>query len=577
MKKTISISLGGFSFQIEEDAYTKLETYLKEVQTHFSSYPDASEIVSDMESRIAEHFQSKLQGSNIVTQPLVEELILVMGKAEEFGDTPNTQNTSKEESSQSGFGKKLFRNPEDVIIAGVASGVAAYLGVEPVWIRLIFGLSIFFGGFGILLYIILWVIVPEAKTDTEKMQMRGEPINLKNVESMVKERVEEIKKKDSSSLKKVLSAPFKIAGVILGGLGNFFSQLFPFIFRIVGVVISIAMSVALAGLVFVAVSLLINPSSPYIGFPLNEVAFGLNYYVLVVSAFFVVFVPLLFLTLLGTSLVALKSSFGKMTGFSLLGLWFVALGLFLSLGLKHGPQIENTLKNSAYFKTENQLWDLKDFDKISLDSNIQANIHPALEYKVETTGTQSDLENLKVFVENGTLKSETTFKNKFCIFCRTHKIVFEIYMPKLSAIQGQGASNIKIDPGFKPEAFNLDLSGASRAEINIETQKLFVKLSGASKVYALGIASTTEFQLSGASRAEVENMEIVDAKAKLSGASRVSFGDLNTLQAQLSGASKITYKSANAIQESTSGASKVEKEPKEIENFDFNESLQEEI
>jgi phage shock protein PspC (stress-responsive transcriptional regulator) len=577
MKKTISISLGGFSFQIEEDAYTKLETYLKEVQTHFSSYPDSSEIVSDMESRIAEHFQSKLQGSNIVTQPLVEELILVMGKTEEFGDTPNTQNSSKKESSQSGFGKKFFRNPEDVIIAGVASGIAAYLGVEPVWVRLVFGLSIFFGGFGILLYIILWVIVPEAKTDTEKMQMRGEPINLKNVESMVKERVEELKKKDSSSFKKIISAPFKIAGVILGGLGNFFSQLFPFIFRIVGVVISIAMSIALAGLIFAGVSLLINPSSPYIGFPLNEIAFGLNYYVLVISAFFVVFVPLIFLMLLGTSLVALKSSFGKMTGFSLLGLWFVALGLFLSLGLKHGPQIENTLKNSAYFKTENKLWDLKDFDRVSLDSNFKVNVHPALEYKVETTGTQSDLDNLKVFVENGTLKTERTLKNKFCIFCRTHKVIFEVYMPTLLAVQGQGASEITIEKGFISESLNVDLSGASKATLDVEVKNLLIKLSGASKLEAFGIASTTELQLSGASKATLNTMEISDAKAKLSGASRVSFGGLNTLQAQLSGASKITYNSVNSIQESTSGASKIEKEFEEPETFHFNEPLREEF
>jgi phage shock protein PspC (stress-responsive transcriptional regulator) len=205
MKKTINISLAGISFIAEDDAYHRLDEYLNSLRKHFATFPDAEEIVRDIEARFAEQFSGKAGGVQAITLAEVENLIASMGSPEQFGDE---QQEKKEESSGKDafiLGKKLYRNPDDAIIAGVASGIAAYFGVDAIWIRLLFVLVTFATGFGILIYIVMWVLMPEAKTETEKMQMRGEPVNLKNLEQTIKERAEELKKSAPEGARKMTS------------------------------------------------------------------------------------------------------------------------------------------------------------------------------------------------------------------------------------------------------------------------------------------------------------------------------------------------------------------------------------
>ncbi len=553
MKKTINISIGGMSFAVEEDAYQALENYLNAIKQKFSAYPDASEIVSDMEDRIAEQFAGKTQGDKIITLALVEELISIMGSPEQLGGDKEKSSSTK---TSSAFGKRLYRNPDDVIIAGVCSGIAAYVNTDPVWVRLIFALTIFFGGFGVLLYIVLWIILPIASTDTEKMQMRGESVNLKNLETMVKERVEELKKKDKSPVKKVLAAPFVALGAVLQAVGRLIKKLFPLLFKLVGLAIALFSALGIAILVFVGFSLLFNANSPYVDFPFRELAHGAVYYTALASAFFAIFVPAVFLVLLGTSLMSLRSSISKAGGFSLLGLWVLALIVLVNMGVKLAPQIEQITQTSPYFHEINKTYDLKNFNSIELSGADTLTFYKSDSYKVMATGTEKDLNGAALKVENGVLKLERNDKIKFCIFCNIKSVKYSVYAPAITGLSASGASRIYADK-TQVDTLNVNLSGASRGVITTQTKELTAKLSGASRLEIMGTSTAISAEIIGASTLNAQNAAASLAKVVLSGASKANFGNLNSLEVSASGASTVTYKTASSLKQNLSGASRV--------------------
>jgi len=210
MNKIFNINLGGYPFAIDEDAYELLSNYLKTIHNHFRQSEGYEEITADIESRLAELFQEQLEGRPIVTRRDVEEAIAVMGRPEDFGAEPlegeeapgeKAEGAARQKSAEKTrlkTGKRLFRHPDDQVLGGVCAGIAAYFGIEdPLWVRLAFLLITFTGGFGVPLYIILWIIVPEAKTASDRLAMRGEPINVSNIGKIIEEEVEHFSRKMS--------------------------------------------------------------------------------------------------------------------------------------------------------------------------------------------------------------------------------------------------------------------------------------------------------------------------------------------------------------------------------------------
>lgn len=202
MNKVLQINLGGVPFTIDEDAYKKLDAYINEIRQHFAGTEGYEEITTDIEARLAELFQERLANRPIVSSKDVEEVITRMGRPEEFesdamGDDDPTQN-SKDKKAKYKTGKRLFRNPEEEVIAGVCSGIAAYFGIsDPIWVRLAFVLIALSGGFGVPIYLILWAIVPKAGSASDRLSMRGEPINVSNISKIIQEEFEHISKKVS--------------------------------------------------------------------------------------------------------------------------------------------------------------------------------------------------------------------------------------------------------------------------------------------------------------------------------------------------------------------------------------------
>lgn len=211
MNKVLNINLGGMPFTIDEDAYDHLQNYLKTIHNHFRSSDGYEEITADIEARIAELFQEKLGNRPIVTFPDLKHVIAIMGTPEDFGADSIGEEAPKSDSGKQWkfkTGKRLFKNPDDKVIGGVCSGVAAYFGIEEVvWVRLVFVLLTVSGGFGIPLYIILWAVLPSAKTAGDRLSMRGEPANVSNIGRIIEEEFSHVSKK-MSELGEELKAEF---------------------------------------------------------------------------------------------------------------------------------------------------------------------------------------------------------------------------------------------------------------------------------------------------------------------------------------------------------------------------------
>lgn len=202
MNKTISINLGGIFFVVNENAYAILKQYIEALEKKYANARDGKEIVNDIESRMAELFTQKMGNvRNVVELNDVNYVMQTLGRPEDFdnaeedefvdnnnGKSNSNQQQNASSGSQGTSSKRLYRNPDDKVIMGVASGLSAYLGInDPVWLRIILVLLGFVipgvsTSFVVMAYILLGVIVPEAKTTAEKLEMRGEAINLDNIE-----------------------------------------------------------------------------------------------------------------------------------------------------------------------------------------------------------------------------------------------------------------------------------------------------------------------------------------------------------------------------------------------------------
>lgn len=170
MDKTIKINLSGILFQIDEVAYHILRDYLKAIDSRFKNAPGGNETIEDIESRIAEIFQSQQITAGVVSKENVEAMIGIIGKPEDF-DHAETQHEPRMSTHQR---RRLYRNPDDSIISGVCGGIGAYLNVDPVWIRLIFILFFFGYGVGFFIYMALWIVLPKADSEERKRELFGD-------------------------------------------------------------------------------------------------------------------------------------------------------------------------------------------------------------------------------------------------------------------------------------------------------------------------------------------------------------------------------------------------------------------
>ncbi len=198
MNKTVNINLAGLVFNIEETAYQVLKDYLSAIKSHFANEEGCEEIVADIEARMAELLKAKTHaGKQVLVEADINEAINTMGRPEDFSDGTEDENKSSAHEQKSNQYKnktrRVFRDGDSKVLGGVCSGIANYFDTDPLWIRLILVVLFFGFGSGFLLYIILWIIIPEAKTTAEKLEMRGDPIDINTISQTIKEEAGQFK------------------------------------------------------------------------------------------------------------------------------------------------------------------------------------------------------------------------------------------------------------------------------------------------------------------------------------------------------------------------------------------------
>jgi phage shock protein PspC (stress-responsive transcriptional regulator) len=341
MNKTVNINLGGMFFHIDEDAYQKLTRYFDAIKRSLSKSSGQEEIIKDIEMRVSELLTEKQKSEkHVVTLKEVDEIISVMGQPEDYiieEDTANASTNANFNAYRST--KKLYRDKENGMIGGVATGLGHYFGIDAVWLKIMFLIFVFAGfGTGILAYIILWIVTPEAITTSEKLEMTGEPVTISNIEKKVREEFDSVSEKLKNADYDKFGNQVKSGAERIGsGFGDFIMTLFKIFAKFLGVVLIMGGLTVLV-MLFIGVFTL-GTSSP-IDFPWQTFIEAGNYtdypiWSFGLLMFLAVGIPFFFMTLLGFKLLAPHmNSIGNIAKYTLLALWLIAVSLAISIGVK---------------------------------------------------------------------------------------------------------------------------------------------------------------------------------------------------------------------------------------------------
>lgn len=339
MNKTVNINLANIFFHIDETAYNKLGRYLEAIKRSFANTKGREEIIADIEARIAELFQEKMVNDRqVITQKEVDEVIEIMGQPEDyrideeiFEDEPRTTSTPNRI-------KKLYRDIDSKYIGGVCSGLEHYLGFDALWIRLIFIFLALSTGFGFIAYILLWILVPEAATTSQKLDMRGEPVNISNIERKVKEGFDDVAHKvKNADYEKMGNKVKSSSQTFFDAIGDLIMFFFKVIGKFIGVILIITGASGLVGLFvgFFTVGILDLIHIPGVDFYRMVNTTDAPIWLVSLLAFFAVGIPFFFLMYLGLKiLVNNLKSIGNIAKFSLLGLWLLSVIGLIILGIK---------------------------------------------------------------------------------------------------------------------------------------------------------------------------------------------------------------------------------------------------
>ena len=354
MKKTIKVNLGGVVFQIDEDAYDLLRRYLDQLEARFSQQPGGSEILNDIEVRMAELFSDRLTGGReVVNLTDAREVTAIMGDPSEIGD--GEEDTLQQPPYTDGFRRRrrFYRDPDNQVIGGVCSGLGAYFNLDPVIVRILFVLFTLAYGTGILVYLILWIGMPEARTSAEKLEMRGEEINVSNIERKVRQDYDD---KGTVGIGDDGRRPRR------GGAGGFIGRLIRVLATVALVFTKIilgivAFSLLIAGIAIVAAlvtisfgghSWFIDPDLGLNGYTLNELV-GLfvspgTATLAMIALIILVLVPVIAL-IMGLFRMIFNFRFHtRAVGWSAFGIWVIALVLLIALGTREAVRFASESK-----------------------------------------------------------------------------------------------------------------------------------------------------------------------------------------------------------------------------------------
>jgi phage shock protein PspC (stress-responsive transcriptional regulator) len=491
MNKTVNINLAGIFFHIDEDAYLKLQRYLEAIKRSFTDSQGQSEIISDIEARIAELFSERVQNEKqVIRIKEVDDVISIMGQPEDylvddeiFEDEPKH---SYQRSTSSRPTKKFYRDTDNSYVGGVSSGLAHYFGIDAIWIRLIWIILIFGAGTGVFLYILLWILVPEAKTTSEKLTMTGEPVNISNIEKKIKDGFDSVSQTVSDTVKNVdlpkqgqrIKSSSKTFFDTIGDIIMFFFKVFA---KFIGIILIIVGAATLISLLIFCLSLGAIDIVHFPGLDFFEAANAANTPVWLISliSLFAIGIPFFFVFYLGLKiLINNLKSIGNIAKFTLLGLWLMAIIGSVVIGVRQASEhaydatvsekeqlnikandtltlavVGNTLYSKQFGRHSNvfrPVYDENDnkilyatdvrlivrstkdsLASISIDKNAEGRNYKEAKLRAQDIYYKYDLTNMRLELD-GYLT--TDFENKF----RDQEVEITLYLPEGTILYAEG-------------------------------------------------------------------------------------------------------------------------------------------
>lgn len=529
MKRTLTINLNGFVFNIDEDAYQTLNQYLEDLGRHFAA-DEKEEILKDIEARVAELFSEKLVNRNVVEMKDVQEVIEQLGQPSQFEDESGTQSEAQSAEPQYPFkagerrkSRKLYRDTANKKIGGVAAGMAVYMDWDPTIVRILFLLIMLFSlGWSVFIYILMWIFIPEANSVAQRLEMQGVEPTAENIGSYAVNNETPVAN-TPSPLAKVLKV---IAIVILSiiGIGLFAS--------VMGVLIATIMLV----------------------FHLLPIAVGINEILLLTSIGVFLIVPAIAIVMFCVYLVSNRKPHNKWVAWVLFGLWLVSIiGMSITSvnAYNHrnrwdSGEIQNALLkywddddedyDEQYYSNEDR--NSGDFHAIDAEEAITVKFTQGDSTSVEVKAPQSKIANIRTDIRNGVLYIRNENQN----MKGNQRIIVCVTAPQLDKIK-------------MSEACNFECEG------DVNFPKLEMQVEEASRVKLAGKIDTLNVRVEEAAHADLEDVTADVATIRAEEASHVAMGTARELRIQTAEASAVTYKGTpQLLQKSSSEFSVVTKQ-----------------
>ena len=395
MKKTFTINISGSIFHIDDDAFEKLQRYLHMLNRHFGSALEGQEILQDIEARIAELFIERTSNKvDVITDAMVDEIIARMGKPEDFMEAGEEDETGKiqAEAIQDGDQKirrRLYRDGESRVFGGVCSGMAAYFNMDVVILRIIFVLAFFLYGAAFLVYIILWIAVPKAKTTAQRLEMKGKEATVSNIQQSIKQEMTEV----GESFNRLKNAQKADGNTRRERFGDVVTSIFRVVLRIFVLLFgAILILIGIGSLIGFVASIAVGHSFLHDGFwnfgwDSNINMTGLlqqfispgAYTISLIAITILAGIPILLLLFVGTKLLFRYKTNNKLIGLGSFGLWLVALIILIVVAVNQvsnfGKQTSQTITQkidcttckTLYLESNDDLYQSMIDDHISLD------------------------------------------------------------------------------------------------------------------------------------------------------------------------------------------------------------------
>jgi|GEM_PF-586728 phage shock protein PspC (stress-responsive transcriptional regulator) len=543
MEKTISINLSGQNFQIEEDAYEKLSLYLESIKRHCGAGADSAEVIADIENSMAEKLKASLTPyKEVITKTEIDSLIKIMGTVEDFDREVGGNEEKNEEKNGTGndnvhenetgekIKRKLYRDTDNAVIAGVASGLGAYFDIDPVLFRIIFCALVFAGGGAFPLYIILWIVMPEAKTAHQKLEMQGQAPTLAAFKNLAKtgNKIKESWKKrweKRSALGKIISLPLLAVNLLFLAIKKVWNALWPIIKFCLGLFIILASLLVLVGAGIGSFYLLLQAQSNYSFhyIPVHELSLAIPFVWLLLTGFLSLALPSFLAIIGGLMIIQKKKLISLQTVMIIFGLWIIIGIAFSALGLRYVPELKEKIDNYPVLQRTNKTINFENFTNINADGNyLKIVIEPSngTSSHAILVGRAVDLARIVLQKNGADLNIDENRTDKsYCFDCNIEPVTIKISAPALKSLNTQTA-DVEISSDFK-QALKIQATDNSDIKwLNAEAPSLEANLSDYANLSVDGHIASTSLTINNANAhfdnfsGSSVNLNMKDADAK---------------------------------------------------------------